>query len=515
MMEIRNALTYKLHNNQQQSNSGSNVAELLLLILLFGSIGAISWAIRGTAGWGGIDGTMVPGLMWGILWYYVAYRKGLDARGIVLWLALGLALGGELGYGQYVSWVRGIFYVGDETMTINPWLGYLWFTISGISWVAPGSIILGWALGKGVSVRMWIFRSLMLASLLVFYFAWPVVDWLGELLVRTNSNMLFPHANLGIYAAELGKHLSRTVYTNTQNLVAVVWWVLVLLISAWRRDKTTVVIGLILGVGFGIGFLQSALWVLGYKLAPNYIDWWKIWELNSGFNFGALYAIAMYWSIRNFNKTYSSEINTDTKESERTKITEWRDTLFLALGGFILLFFVGFEYFFWTGLALSLFYFFAMCLTTTGDLSSNLIAERRKKASLIYSIFFLVFILFHGGSERLGIVFELYDLEGVSQYAWPLNRILLFVPAAIVITAIAMFRMWKVLGPGTDKELGDSRISKQAIRIVDLMTLMGCIGVLSIWPAKISLFYGLFLVLAVYAFNRLERRYNLVDISKN
>ena len=38
-----------------------------LPMLLFGSMGAITWAIRGTGGWGGIDGTIVPGMTWGLL----------------------------------------------------------------------------------------------------------------------------------------------------------------------------------------------------------------------------------------------------------------------------------------------------------------------------------------------------------------------------------------------------------------------------------------------------------------
>jgi hypothetical protein len=123
MMNIRSTSIYNLHYKNRVANNGSSAYELFLTFLLFGSIGAITWAIRGTAGWGGVDGTVVPGLMWGILWYYVAYRKGLDARGIVLCLGLGIALGGELGYGQYVGWIRGIFHVGDETITINRCLG--------------------------------------------------------------------------------------------------------------------------------------------------------------------------------------------------------------------------------------------------------------------------------------------------------------------------------------------------------------------------------------------------------
>lgn len=164
-MNILNQEKYNIHYNHRKSNHGSVNRELVLAVLLFGSIGAITWAIRGTAGWGGVDGTVIPGLMWGILWYYVAFRKGIDARGVILWLGLGLALGGELGYGQYTSWIRGIFYVGEGTIPIKPWLGYFWFAMCGIGWAGPGGIILGWALGRRVSIRIWVIRSLTLAVL--------------------------------------------------------------------------------------------------------------------------------------------------------------------------------------------------------------------------------------------------------------------------------------------------------------------------------------------------------------
>jgi hypothetical protein len=509
-MDLFNKERYINHYNHRKAGSGTEVSELLLTILLFGSIGAITWAIRGTAGWGGVDGTVVPGLMWGILWYYLAFRKGIDARGIVLWLGMGLALGGELGYGQYVGWIQGNFNVGDEIIAIKPWLGYFWFMMCGIGWAAPGSIILGWALGKRVSVRVWITRSLTLVPVLVFLFAWPVVDWLGEILLKTNSGILFPNAELGIYSGELGKHLSRTVYTNTQNFAVVVWWVVALLVAAWQRDKTTVITGLIIGGGFGIGFMQSAIWVLGYGSAPGYIDWWKMWELNSGFNLGVIYAITFYWAVRNFDKSQSLNSDSANKKVERTKSTEWRNTLFMAFAGCVLIFFIGFEYFFWTCLVLCIFYFIAICFTTVGNLDSYVITERRKNILLIYSAFLLVFLMFHGGSERLGIIFELYALDEVTQYSWPLNRIILFLPAAIVITGVAIFRMWKVLRPVTPQNHSGFISSKQSMLIVDLMTVMGFIGVLSIWPAKISVFYALFLVFAIYAFNRLESRFNTI-----
>ena len=77
-MNILSEIRYKQQQNQMGLDNGSMLKELFVVILLFGSTGAITWAIRGTSGWGGVDGTVVPGMMWGILWYYIAFRKGID-----------------------------------------------------------------------------------------------------------------------------------------------------------------------------------------------------------------------------------------------------------------------------------------------------------------------------------------------------------------------------------------------------------------------------------------------------
>ncbi|NOX64401.1 MAG: hypothetical protein GXO85_01065, partial [Chlorobi bacterium] len=189
------------------------------------------------------------------------------------------------------------------------------------------------------SARRWAIRSIVLIVLLMLLFAWPVVDWLSEILLKTNSSFLFPNADLGLYTAELGKHLSRTVYTNTQNFAVVAWWIIALLEAALQRDKTTVITGLIIGGGFGIGFMQSALWTLGYGFAPDYIDWWKMWELNAGFDLGLLYAVTFYWAIRDVDKT-SKTISDKTEV--RTKYLEWRDTrCFLHLAVFYYYFLSG------------------------------------------------------------------------------------------------------------------------------------------------------------------------------
>ncbi len=435
---------------------------------------------------------------------------GIDSRGVIFWLGFGIALGGELGYGQYTAWILGKFYVGEEIIPIQPWVGYLWYMICGIGWAAPGGILLGWALGKKMSPSQWILRSVFVLVLLVFLFAWPVVDWLAARMVEFWPGLIFPNAGLGIYNGELGPHLERTIYTNTQNFAVLLWWAGALLVAVFQKDRTTLFTGLLLGLGFGIGFMQSGAWCLGYEYAPGYIDWWKIWELNAGFNLGVLYAIALVWSIHQVDKKQLVEVagtNILKDEKQRSPFVEKTETLFLAIAGVLFIYFMGFEYFFWPGVVLSLMFLFSMILSVIPlkePLGIDTVREKRLNLLLLYTVFILVFLMVHGGSERAGFIFGLYPMEAVDQYAWPMERIVLAAPFMLILLGIVLYRIWKILfefNGGGHKLPNEKRMS---LWMVDLMMGMGFIGALSIWPAKIGVLYALFLMLSLFAFNRIN-----------
>lgn len=513
-MTIFDKERYSRYRYERNLTDKNMLYDLWLPMLLFGSMGAITWAIRGTTGWGGIDGTIVPGLTWGLLWYYIFYRRGVDARGIVLWLGLGLALGGELGYGQYVSWILGNFYAGDEVYYIQPWKGYAWFVICGIGWAAPGGVMLGWALNSKVSVLSWITRVFLAVLLLVIIFNLSfsgkgVVDRLGAFLVQNRPGLLFPNAELDLYAGLLDNHLGRTVYTNTQNFLALIWWLVALCVAAFQHDRATFVSAGILGGGFGIGFALSALWCLGYSYDTQYIDWWKMWELQAGFFLGLLYVIVMYRAARHLDTTHDNMGTPSVaagSESAKPAVNETTITLFLAFSGFVLVFAAS-EYFFWTGLLLALFYMAAMIAVTF--MGNDWTPELRKRVSLIYSTFLLLFILFHGAMSRTGVFLELYDAESVSQYAWPPGRIALFVPVAgvlLLITLIKLFRAYRLPANST------MEATQLPEKMTDLFTFTGIIGAISIWPSKITVLYSIFLFFALYAFTRINRYYMKIGL---
>jgi hypothetical protein len=510
MLEIRSISQYENNRLWREKGQPGRIKYMMLTILLFGSMGAITWAIRGTSGWGGVDGTVVAGMMWALLWYYVCSKIGIDARNIVFWLGFGIALGGELGYGQYTGWILGKFYVGDKIIPIAPWIGYIWFMICGIGWAAPGGIILGWALGKRMSTTQWIVRSVFIIILLVFLFAWPFMEWMAAQMTDFWPGLLFPNAELGIYSGELGHQLQRTIYTNTQNFAVLLWWIAALVTAFLQKDKTTLFVGLLLGIGFGIGFMQSGAWCLGYQYANGYIDWWKIWELNAGFNLGILYAIAMFWAIRQLDKNKTETGNglkMKSRDTESSHTAERYKTIGLALAGTLMIFFMGFEYFFFSTILLCIFFMSTMLLSLYPwqmNLTSRQIAEKRLDLLLLFCVFILVFLMLHGGSERAGVVLGLYPVEAVNQYAWPMERILLAAPFLLILLGSALYRIWNILF--AEYSLGDKPVvlSRLSTGMVDLMTGMGFIGALSIWPAKIGILYALFLMLGLFAFSRIN-----------
>jgi len=444
MLTLAEPTTYEKHRLGR--GKAALLYEIWLPILLFGSIGAITWAIRGTDGWGGIDGTIVPGMTWGLLWYYLCRRKGIDARGVSLWLGLGIALGGELGYGQYVSWIQGNFYmgVGDEIIHVAPWIGYVWFAIAGIGWGAPGGILLGWTLGGKGTFGRWAVR--LVAPALAGYLAW--------LLVRGCPFLFFPNHSLGIYKGELDHHLERTVYTNTQNFVVLAWWIGAMIVAAFQRDRTTLVVGALIGGGFGIGFTLGALWCLGYTYAPGYIDWWKIWELNAGFNLGLLYAVTLYWAIRQVDKT-QQENGLPPSPSEPVK--------------------------------------------------------KLRGLSLVASLFLLLYVMFRGASLRTGVLLELYDPKNINQYDWPLARTLVFAPMAAVAIGIALVGVWRILMSPRDFGVQTVKGTRLPERTIDLFTTIGLVGAITIWPSEIGVLYALFLCFATFALTRLNRHFDSVD----
>jgi hypothetical protein len=454
-MEIVNKHQYQQYREVSTSWNLSNSFKinLLLPMILFGSVGAITWAIRGTGGWDGVQGTILPGLTWGILWYYLSYRRGIDNRSLIPWLGLGLAIGGELGYGQYISWIMGRFQVSKEIpyFDISPWLGYLWLFICGIGWVAIGSILTGWVLKKKISAANWIFRII-----LPFVFV-----GLGWLIIKHFPSLIFPNYSPELYAPENCSACERTIYTNSQNFLVLMWWLGAITTAVFQKDKNTLTAGLVLGIGFGISFAISATWCLGYDFAPKYIDWWKMWEMSAGFLLGMLYAITWYWANKDINSAHDPEGNPIQSSAKIFELTPSR--------------------------------------------------ELTRKIILLISVNFLLFMSIHGASYNIGGFLGLYDIKIVDQYDWPLERKIIFVPVAIIIISFVLFKIGKYVKEYKTEEMRNFNVINLHEKVTNLIIVMAVVGAVTIWPAKIGVIYAVFLWIAIWGINRLNAYYNKIS----
>ena len=281
MLNIQNLNQYKLY---QQSLTKLNRRELVLYdkiipLLIFGIIGALGWAIRGTAGFGGITGGLVAGLMIGSFFYYLAYLRGIDARFQMFALGLGLGIGGINGYAQFTNWIRGDFYINRivETLPINPVIGFMWLFILGIEWGGVAGIMLGWTISKKENIKIWFFRII---TPVFFYF-------IGSNFVIWNKSWIYPYYSDDLY---LGGLCTKNCLENDA-ILPIIGGLLFMFVSMCFVEKVlkntkTIKYSLLMGLFFGSAFAITSSWLFLNSIIPGF-DWWKSWEESIGF-FGGL-----------------------------------------------------------------------------------------------------------------------------------------------------------------------------------------------------------------------------------
>jgi hypothetical protein len=201
--------------------------------------------------------------------------------------------------------------------------------------------------------------------------------------------------------------------------------------------------------------VQSAAWCLCYVHAPGYVDWWKIWELNAGFNLGLCYVLALYWAIRQVDRTHFE-------------------------GGVL-------------GIA--------------PDAPPGA-SGRWRGLSLIVATSWMVIVMSYGMTSALGLLLKLYEYGSVDQYAWPKARIMLFVPIGTAVISVAVYKIVRQL---RDPERPGFDAVRLPQRMTNLMTVTTAVGVITIMEMRIATLYALFLCLALFAFGRLNYRLDEID----
>ena len=492
-MELAQPTQYLKYRITQNSLSKKDqlMQQLIYPMLLFGGIGAITWAIRGTAGWGGFDGAIIHGMIWGILWYYISYLRGIDARFESFWLGIGVSIGGMWGYGQYVSWIQSEFLLDNssgtwEMISISPLYGYLWFFICGVAWLGIGGIFLGWALGdihSSFNLKKWIIRILVPLGFAL----------LGILLTKILPQAFFPLYTEELYSENVCNQCERTISTNTTNTAAIMWWVGALVVAKIEKDSTTIKVGSILGIGFGFGFAIAGIWCLGYKFNSAFIDWWKVWEMTDGLFAGFLYALALYLVQKDFDQAFDSKYKGDfTNESNLKSLEKVLEVEILNTDNI---------------------------LNNSESLQS--LKKKRppqklelyKNWAIIFTAFLLLLVAWYGGTFKLGVFLDLYDEATIGQYGFNSDRWWLLIPVALIFIIVTLRKMVAHYQQAQASSYRSFEVRNIHEKILHLLLFLSFLGIMTIWDAvspkntKIGVIYSLYTWMAVMGMWKVQKSF--------
>lgn len=251
-------------------------------------MGAFFWAIRGTTGFGGSGGAMLAGLGWAVLWHLFSQLDGLGQHRpygglrVIAAITFGIALGGLTGYGAYIAWIQGKFYLEypHDPREIGAWTGYVALFICGLHWGGNAGAFLAWcAPAKPITWQAWGARIGVGVAGAV----------LAALLVRAFPQCFLPFYREGIYQ---GTERAVGSVRNIAPHVGLFFGFLAY--EVFRRDWRAVSVMIILGLGFALSFALGGYWHT-FHGHPLGLDWWKHWEMTIGLGGGIALAVVFHW----------------------------------------------------------------------------------------------------------------------------------------------------------------------------------------------------------------------------
>ncbi len=266
--------------------------DYILTALVMGLMGAFFWAIRGTGGYGGSSGGALAGLGWAMLWLGFSRLWGDGAQRpygsgrMVAAITFGIAFGGMTGYGVYIGWIGGNYYLDypNDVIPIAPWTGYAMLFFCGIHWGGVTGAFMAWCAPKSpLSWRGWGLRiaSGVGGAVLANY----VVHWFPQ--------FFLPFYDEGYYQVEANKTSIRALHSLPNVMQHVGLFAGFLAFEVARRDWRAVRIMGVMALGFAIPFAVGGYWHTMYGSELR-IDWWKNWEMTIGMGGGLAFGLAFY-----------------------------------------------------------------------------------------------------------------------------------------------------------------------------------------------------------------------------
>jgi hypothetical protein len=273
--------------------------ELILPTLLFAALGGMTWAVRGSSGFGAVKGCVFAGVAWGAAWWFLSIEparrqtRRYSSGVIILALTVGIGISGARGWMQWPSFFDGVLltnHAKGESVPISRVYGFIWLFIAGVPWAGLGACILAWC-GAGRPLRAW---------------EWALRIGCGFGMAYLLGTVLFDHfpsAFLPMYDSlkeryqdlQANPNLRRLIGDNHLAMQHLGCYLGFLMFEAFRRDWKNVKLILTVGILNGIGWSLCQNWKWAPGLWPHAnVNWWRCWESSGGISIGIAYGIAFY-----------------------------------------------------------------------------------------------------------------------------------------------------------------------------------------------------------------------------
>jgi len=272
--------------------------DLVLPAVLFMALGAMTWAVRGSSGFGAVNGCVFAGVTWGTAWWFISREhsahqlRRYSSGWIILALTVGIGISGDRGWMQWPSFFEGHLQLNSgqgKFFPIPKIYGFIWLFIAGVPWAGLGACLLAWCAPQTrLNVRDWIIRlsfgagATLLAGLLFRLFP--------EIFLPLFKSLHEQYSDLGA-----NPNLRRLIGDNRAALLHLGCYLGFLGYEALRRDWKNVIlistVGLVNGLGWAI--CQNWRWALRVWPEVNF-NWWRCWESCGGISIGTAYGLAYY-----------------------------------------------------------------------------------------------------------------------------------------------------------------------------------------------------------------------------
>jgi hypothetical protein len=308
--------------------------DLVLPTLLFASLGAMTWAIRGCSGFGAMNGCVFAGVTWGAAWWFIARESsGQQSRRyasgwVILALTIGIGISGNRGWMQWPSFFEGHVQTNTakgEFVPISRTYGFIWLFIAGVPWAGIGACLLAWCgPERPLRVRDWGLR--FVCGLGAAFVARFLIQHFPEVFLPLYSSMKAQYADV-----LSNPNLGRLTNDCRAAIIHLGLYLGFLGYELGRRDWKNVVLILVVGLANGLGWALCQNWKWAAAIWPNVnFNWWRCWESCGGISIGIAYGIAYYL----VNRSSSRRISAPQQQTGATPVL--RDELFGAYSGLLL-----------------------------------------------------------------------------------------------------------------------------------------------------------------------------------